>query len=262
MHLSRLAGLLALFSSAAFAVPLRYTEGSLVAFPTLTELDGTPRAKGRLTQWVARDGLHVKGTFTFSDGRVVEENAVLTQNGGELKQRSWSWRLARKNTVEQSYSLDFASGEARAFKIEDGKPREWTKTLTIQPGKTFAGIGFMIAVKNLREGLVNGETYQLEGLGFTPGPRLGKVTVRSVGIDTLKAGGRSLTADHVVIHPEVPKIAKLFVHIGDNHVWFYRSRPPGFLRSEGPMMELGTYRIEALGPPSSAARARRRAPPQ
>ena len=100
---------------------------------------------------------------------------------------------------------------------------------------------------------------ELEGIAFTPRARKATVTVHSAGVETVRMGGRSLRADHIVMHPQVPAVAKLFVNVPDYHLWFYRARPPGFIRAEGQMQSLGIVRIDSVTgapPPSPAARSR------
>jgi hypothetical protein len=58
------------------------------------------------------------------------------------------------------------------------------------------------------------------------------------GIDEMKMSDRSLEGDHFVIHPKIPLIAELFVHVPDTHIWLTRP-PAGFLRWEGPVAEPG-----------------------
>jgi hypothetical protein len=48
-------------------------------------------------------------------------------------------------------------------------------------------------------------------------------------------GGRTVKGDQFVIHPEIPFIAKLFVHVPDTKIWLANPPPAGFLRWEGPI---------------------------
>jgi hypothetical protein len=48
--------------------------------------------------------------------------------------------------------------------------------------------------------------------------------------------GRSLKGDRFVIHPEIPPIAKLFIHVPDTQIWLTNPPPAGFLRWEGPVV--------------------------
>ena len=50
----------------------------------------------------------------------------------------------------------------------------------------------------------------------------------------MRMSGRSLKGDRFVIHPEIPPIAKLFIHVPDTQIWLTNPSPAGFLRWEGP----------------------------
>ena len=68
--------------------------------------------------------------------------------------------------------------------------------------------------------------------------------------------GRTIPADHFIVHPKIPAIAKLFVKVPDAHIWL-TTPPAGFLRYEGALAEPGDQlvRIDLLpGGPSEAAR--------
>ena len=75
------------------------------------------------------------------------------------------------------------------------------------------------------------------------------------GRDTVRMSGRAIPADHYVVHPEIPAIAKLFVKVPDAHIWL-TPPPAGFLRFEGTLVEPSDaiIRIDLLpGEPSEAA---------
>jgi hypothetical protein len=52
----------------------------------------------------------------------------------------------------------------------------------------------------------------------------------------MKMSGRLLRGDNFVIHPEIPAIARLFIHVPDTHIWLTNPPPAGFLRWEGPIV--------------------------
>jgi hypothetical protein len=55
--------------------------------------------------------------------------------------------------------VDFLTGIATAHIREDHK--DVSKKIKIEPGRTFAGFGFSLALSNLRKRLLNGEQVQL-----------------------------------------------------------------------------------------------------
>ncbi len=69
-------------------------------------------------------------------------------------------------------------------------------------------------------------------------------------------GGRILRGDRFMIHPEIPKLAKLLVKVPDTRIWLINPPPVGFLRWEGPLAEPSdpVVRVDLLpGEPSGPA---------
>jgi hypothetical protein len=240
----------------AAAVELRWPEATLRGFPVLRDTNGRVLGNCSLSQWIEHGALHVKAVLEFRDGRRVEEQAVLRQQP-ELEQLQWSFVEHRGNEILRRFEADLAARSAKAQKKENGELKHWEESLEVQPGKTFAGVGFMYAVKNLGDRLDRGEKVQLRAVGFTPQPRTVTVTVMHEGVETLLFGSRQFRATRIAIHPEIPAIARLFVKLPDQHLWFYRDPPPTLLRAEVPLAEPSDpmIRIDAL-PATSAVEAR------
>jgi hypothetical protein len=127
---------------------------------------------------------------------------------------------------------------AAAHILKDNK--DVSEKIDVEKGRTFAGLGFTIALSNLRKQLLRGEQVQLKAVGFSPVPTLKPqvVTVRIShgGLDRMRMSGRSLKGDRFIVHPEVPAIAKLFVNVPDTKIWLTNPAPAGFLRWEGPIV--------------------------
>jgi hypothetical protein len=134
--------------------------------------------------------------------------------------------------------VDFLTGIASAHISQDHK--DVSKRIEIEPGRTFAGFGFSLALSNLRKKLLKGEQVQLKAVGFsdfpTLGPQVATVTISHGGLDRMRMSGRSLKGDRFIIHPEIPLIAKLFVNVPDTKVWLTNPAPAGFLCWEGPIV--------------------------
>jgi hypothetical protein len=238
----------------AAAVELRWPEATLRGFPVLRDTNGRPVGDGSVSQWIEHGALHVKAVHDFRDGRRVEEQAVLRQQP-ELEQLRWSFIEQRGNEVLRRFEADLVGRSATAQKKEEnGELKHWEESLEIEPGKTFAGVGFMYAVKNLGDRLDRGEKVQLRAVAFTPQPRTVTVTVMHEGVETLRFGSRRFQADRIAIHPEIPAIARPFVKAPDQHLWFYRAFPPTLLRAEIALAEPSDpiIRIDALPAASSA----------
>lgn len=226
----------ALITSPAAAVELRWPEGTLRGFPVLRDRSGEVLANSNLSQWIERGNLQVKVVHEFRDGRRIEEQAEFAQQP-ELRQLRWSLIEQRGDEVMRRFEANLEAKSATAQKLEKGKLNRWDESIDIEPGRTFAGVGFLYAVKNLRERLQAGDHIQLTAVAFTPKPRTATVTVSFDAVEKLTLGGRAFEADRYTIHPEIPAIAHLFVKTSDQHLWFYKPSPPGLLRAELPLAE-------------------------
>ncbi len=220
--------------ASAAAIQGNQVEGDLRASPVLRDSAGQKIADGNFSQSVESDGLHVQITYTGNDRR-IEETAVLRQRP-ELSQTRWQWRELSRGQEIRQFEVDFGSGMATAVKTENGEPRRWSEKLDVTPGQTFAGFGFTLAIKALRERLVKGETVNLKAVGFTPQPRGVTVAISYAGHDSIRMADRAVAAEHYVIHPKIPAIAKWFVKAPDANVWL--TLPPAvFVRFQGALVE-------------------------
>lgn len=226
-----------LLALSAFGVELTEPEGAEHGYPGLCDINGKKLANGEFRQWVQDDRLHVVISYKFPNGRFFEEKSLFRQQP-QLIQEKWSWRELQAGQPERDFSVDFAAQTASAHIRKDNK--DVTEKIEIEPGKTFAGFGFTLAVGNLRKRLLKGEQIQLKAVGFSPIPTLKPqvvtVTISYGGLDRMKMSGRFLRGDQFVIHPEIPIIAKLFVKVPDTKIWLTNPVPAGFLRWEGPIV--------------------------
>jgi hypothetical protein len=141
---------------------------------------------------------------------------------------------------------------ATAVKTEKGgEPRRWSEKVDITQGQTFAGFGFTLAIKALRERLIKGETVNLKAVGFTPQPRDVTVAISYAGHESIQMGGRPVAAEHYVIHPKIPAIAKWFVKAPDANVWL--TPPPAvFVRFQGALVEPSDPIVRIDGAPADS----------
>jgi hypothetical protein len=218
---------------------LKVTEPAAAAhgYPGLCDISGKKLADSEFRQWVENDRLHVVITHKFSAGEVYEEHSQFRQEP-ELIQEKWSWKESKNGTSQREFAVDFLAGTATAHIRQDNK--DVSKKVDIEPGRTFAGFGFSLALSNLRKRLLSGEQVQLKAVGFsefpTLGPQVVTVTISHGGVDRMRMSGRSLKGDRFIIHPEVPFIAKFFVNVPDTKIWLTNPAPAGFLRWEGPIV--------------------------
>jgi len=218
-----------------FAVEVTQPAGAAHGYPGLYDINGKKLANAEFKQWLEDGHLYVVITYRFSGGQFFEEKARFRQ-GKDLIQEEWSWKELSHGRPEREFSVDFGSGTATAHIRKDNK--DVSEKIDIEPGRTFAGFGFTIAISNLRKRLVKGEHAQLKAVGFSPFPTLKPqvvtVTISHGGVQRMKMGGRLLKGDEFIIHPEVPLIAKLFLKVPDTKIWLTNPPPAGFLRWEGP----------------------------
>jgi len=220
--------------ASAGAIQGNQIESAVRAYPILRDAAGQKIADGNFSQSVENDGLHVQITYTGNDRR-MEETAVLRQRP-ELSQTKWQWRESLRGQDVRTFAVDFSSGMATAATTENGQTRRWSEKLDITPGQTFAGFGFTLAIKALRDRLMKGETVNLRAVGFTPQPREVGVAISYAGRESIQMADRSVSAEHYVIHPRIPAIAKWFIKAPDANVWL--TPPPAvFVRFQGALVE-------------------------
>jgi len=221
------------FARFALAVELTEPEGAAHGYPGLCDINGKKLADGEFRQWMQGDRLHVIITYKFNDGQLFQENALFRQNP-QLIQEEWSWKELKNGRLSREFAADFLSKTASAHIRKDNETKDVSEKIDVEMGRTFAGFGFSLALGNLRKRLVAGEQVELKAVGFTPKPQVVTVKISHGGLDKMKMSGRFLTGDRFIIHPEVPVIAKLFVHVPDTKIWLTHPPPAGFLRLEGP----------------------------
>ena len=230
-------------------------EGMSRGFPAMRNLNGTKLADGDFSQWLEGDRLHARTTYRFGPGHEIEETGVF-QEKPQLVEELWSWRELRDGKVYRRFEADLQTGRASSETWEKGKLRRSSTELKLERGRSFAGFGFTLAIKELRRRLINGESIQLQAIGFTPKPRTVSVTLSYAGLDQMSMSGQTLRGDCFIIHPNVPKVARLFINVPDTRIWLVNPPPAGFLRWEGQIMEPSdpVVRVDLLpGEPSSPA---------
>jgi len=217
------------------AVEVTEFEGGAHGFPALLDSSGQKLADGDFSQWLEGERLHIRIIYKFKPGERIEERAEFRQKP-ELIQEKWSWREFKQVQLVREFTIDFRSQTATAQKRDKDELKHWSEKIDIPPGRTFAGFGFTLVLQNLRKRLKGGERIELQAVGFSPKPKVVTVELSYGGVDEMKMSNRSFRGDRFVIHPKIPAIAELFVHVPDTHIWLTEP-PAGFLRWEGPVAE-------------------------
>jgi hypothetical protein len=233
------------------------TEGDAQAFTALTDAQGKPLADSRYSQWVTGDVLHIESRSDFPGGRSILERATMRLRP-QIEQLTWDWTEKNGEQLVRQYEVDFRTRHAVATRVDQGK--RWKEDVDVEPGKTFAGIGFITAVKALRGELAVGQSVELVAVAFTPKPRTAKVKVTRDGPEPVHMAGRTIPGDRFTIHVDIPAIARLFVDPPDQHIWLIAGDPSAFLRFEGSLVEPKDpiVRIDLI--PGASAHAQARTP--
>jgi len=211
-------------------------ETPLHGSPVLLDLTGKKLADGDFAQTVENGRVQAVITFEFGKKHRIQEKAVFRQEP-KLVQEEWSWYEWRDGRAQRHFQVDFTTGKALAEKHEGIALKEWHEHLKIEPGRTFAGFGFVLAIKSLRERLIKGGKTELEAVAFSPTPRVVSMDISYAGLDQMKMGGEIMKGDCFIIHPKIPLIARPFVDVHDTRIWLSLPEPVAFLRWEGSMVE-------------------------
>lgn len=204
-------------------------------FPTLRSLDGEVLAHGHFAQWLEGDRLHLRVGYRFPDGRRIDEEAVVRLAPGPV-QEHWSWSETRDDQTLRRFEVDFEAATATAETHADGDVSRWSEEIDAEPGRTFAGFGFTLLLKSLRERLVAGEAVESEVVIFRPEPRVVTVELSHGGVEQMQVSGRTLRGDRFDIEPQIPWLIGLFVEAPTTRIWLTHPPPAEFLRWEGPLV--------------------------
>jgi hypothetical protein len=254
-----LLGALLCLAPAAFAVEVRFPERNATRTLQMTTPTGEPLGEGTLTAWNEGEQLHVVLTYRYDDGRLIEESSLFRQQP-ELIQERWTWRERRGDTTTRQYAIDFTTGQATGVNRTGGKARRYNEKLKVEPGRTFAGVGFVLAAKNLMPELREGQVVKLQALAFTPKPRQVTVSLSRKGSEQLTVNGQALSAQRIVIHPEIG-LASLVVKAPDTLLSFSTADTPMLVAGQGSLLEPGDPVVRTqVVPRKQAPAAARRAP--
>jgi hypothetical protein len=87
-------------------------------------------------------------------------------------QEQWSCKESKGSHVRCEFTVDLVAKTASAHIHNDNENKGAWDNIEIEPGRTFAGFGFTLALSNLRKYLINGEQIELKAVGLMPPPLL------------------------------------------------------------------------------------------
>jgi hypothetical protein len=236
--------------ASADTLAVRYPEGILHGFLTLSTLDGRRVASGDSLQVAKGDRVTNKIVFRFPDGSTHEETTVFTQRG---RFRLVSYRLVQKGAAFPTpvdMSIDRASGRCVVRTTDkDGKEKTYDETLKLPPD--LANGMQTTLLKNLRD---DAARFEVAMILPTPRPRLVKLQIAPGGEDAFRVGAVEHKAVRYQIHIDLGGVVEVLADLAgkappDARLWMERGDAPGFVRSEGPMA-IGTpeWRIDLAAP--------------
>ena len=234
----------------AATIPVRYPEGIVHGFLTLSTLDGKRVGDGDSFQVAKGDRVTSRIVFHFADGSLHEETTVFSQRG---RFRLVSYKLVQKGPVfprPLDMSLDAASGRCVVRATDkDGKEKTYDERLKLPPDVSNGMVTTLI--KNVTG---NPARIELPMVLATPKPRLVKLVIGPAGEETFRIGRVDHKAVRYQIHIDLGGVVEVLAELAnkapeDTRLWLERGEAPGFVRSEGPMA-IGTpgWRIDLAAP--------------
>jgi hypothetical protein len=231
-----LLGVLAVTSTSAEPVPVRFREGLVRGFLTLRTVEGRPLAHGDLMQVVDGDEVSSRLVFHFHDGSRHDEKTVFSQQG---QFRFLKSHLVQKGPAfERDVEATIDAREGRVVvrtKERDGKSDTWDEKMEIPPD--LANGVILTALKNVSP---DAPLTTLSMMAITPKPRLVKLEIRPAAQrDTFTMGGDTRQAVHYVVKVDIGGVTGLLADLvgktpPDSHVWVLPGEHPAFVKSESP----------------------------
>jgi hypothetical protein len=231
-------------------VAVRFPEGLVHGFLSLSSTDGKVVASGDLTQRVEDGKVTNHLVFRFRDGSVSDELAVYTQQG--------YFRLLRSKLVQKGptfktpleMTVDATSGRVTVhYKDDDGKEKTEDETLEL-PADLANGM-IIVLLKNIRPAQV---PESLSLVVATPKPRIVKLKPTAAETVTFTIAGSPREALHYVIKTDIGGVTGLMAKVlgkmpPDAHVWVLQGEAPAFVRSEAPLFRDGPlWRMDLVSP--------------
>lgn len=215
-------------------VAVRYTEGVVHGFLSLSSLDGAVIANGDLEQSARGSRVTSRLTFHFKDGSLQQETTVFSQSGHF---RVLSDHLIQKGPAfkrQMDLTVNGTSGEATARYSDDhGNQKIDTVRLALPPD--LANGMVPVILKNL----ARGASLSASMVVAAPKPQLVKLAISAEGEDRFLAGGEPYKATRYVVKVEIGGIKGAIAPLvgkqpPDTKVWIMGGSAPAFVKAEGP----------------------------
>jgi len=233
----------------AETVPVRYPEGLVHGFLTLSAVDGAVLAEGDQIQFLRDGRVTSRLLLKFRDGSVHDETAVFTQ---DKVFRLVSDRLIQTGPsfpTPLDLSIDAKTGIVAVRYTDDGKPKSVEEKMDLPPDLA-NGLVLML-IKNLDP---KAPLTTVSMIAASPKPRLVRLAISPAGETTFVVGTSRRQSVRFVVHVELGGIAGVIAPLvgkqpPDTHVWVVEGDAPGFIGAEGPLaMGAPPWRLELASP--------------
>lgn len=233
---------------ASNAVPVKYVEGTVHGFLTLTTEDGALLAHGDQFQTSRNGGISSKMVFHFADGSVFDESVTFTQHEVFTMQ---TYHLVQSGPAFDE-DLDASISRTGSYVVrtkshKDGKEKEYEGSLNL-PGDIYNGMVSLIT-KNISQQT----STMVHFVAFMPEPKVIEIELAPSGAQRVKFGKHEEAAVGFTIHPKLGFMLKVGAKLTgklppDSHVWNVTDDVPAFVRSEGPLYTGPVWRIALTSP--------------
>ncbi len=231
-------------------VPVRYREGLVHGFLSLSTIEGDILAYGDLTQVVTADRVTLRLVFHFKDGSLHDEATIYSQRGNF---RLLKYHLIQKGPAfkrSMDFSLDGSTGKATVrYTDDDGKEKTADEQLKVPPD-----VSNGITLTLLKNIFPSSAQTTLSYVAPTPKPRLVKLVITPQGEDSFSFAGSTRKATHFVVKVDIPGVAGVVAPLvgkvpSETHIWILGGEAPAFVKSEGALYLGGPiWRIELASP--------------
>jgi len=242
-----------MFSANFFAQPVqvRYREGSVHGFLSLSTLEGKLLASGDLIQKVHGDRIEVRTTFHFKDGSLDDEQAVFSQRGNFKLISDHHVQKGPAFPTPMDVMIEAATGQVTVRYEDDHKEKVESEHLDLSPD--VANGVLLSLLKN-----VPSESNQMkfDYVAATPKPRLVHLNVTREGEATFDIVGAEHKATHFRLKVEIGGISGAIAPLvgkqpKDIEVWILQGDIPAFARLQGSLYPEGPEWIIQLAAPTS-----------
>lgn len=235
----------------AAPVPVRFVEGAVHGFLTLSEMNGNVIAAADLRQVSTAKGIEARTIFHFKDGSLSDETVVYTEQNVFSMQSYHAMQRGPAFAEDRDVYLE-RSGKYRVKNKDHKEDKEQIIDGMLDlPPDVYNGMIFTIA-KNLPEA----ERKTVHIVAFTPEPRIIGIDITPAGEEKVSVSGSGRSATHFVMHPQLGRWLQFFAKLTgqtppDEHVWILSDSVPAFVKFEGPLYVRGpVWRIELTSPRS------------